>query len=100
MPNTTPGSNINIRKIFGDNEYFLLARSLFDASGLPNHGKSDLVHAVTNYIHGVWIGLWQGKLDVVVIDAMRAIFHLPKSTKFYNFLNVFRVILNQILKET
>ena len=79
--NSIPGSNI--KRIVGNNEYFLLARSLFDTSGLPNHGgdgKSDLVHAVSNCIDDVWVNLWRGKLDVVVIDAMRAIFHLPKST--------------------
>ena len=47
--NTVLGSNINIKKIFGNYECSSLVRSLFDATGLPNHGgdgKSDLVHAV------------------------------------------------------
>ena len=44
--NTAPGSNINIKEIISNYECSSLARSLFDASGLPNHGgdgKSDLV---------------------------------------------------------
>ena len=47
--NTVAGSNINIKKIVGNYECSSLARSLFDTTGLPNHGgdgKSDLVHAV------------------------------------------------------
>ena len=61
---------------------------MFDASGLPNHGgdgKSDLVNAVCNPIDGAWIDPYRDKLDVVVIDAMSAIFPLPQSTKFENF---------------
>ena len=61
---------------------------MFDASDLPNHGgdgKSDLVNAVCNPIDGAWIDPYRDKLDVVVTDAMSAIFPLPQSTKFENF---------------
>ena len=37
--NTAPGSNINIKEIIGNYECSSLARRLFDASSLPNHGK-------------------------------------------------------------
>ena len=56
--NTVPGSNINIKKIIGNYECSSLARSLFDATGLPNYGgdgKSDLVHAVLNSLDGALI---------------------------------------------
>lgn len=65
-----------------------LVRSLFDASSLPNHGgngKWELVHAVCNSIDNALIDPWRNKLDVVVIDAMSTLFHLPKSNKFENF---------------
>ena len=70
------------------NHYSSLVRNLFDSSGLPNHGgdgKPDLVHAVCNFIDGAWIDPWRDQLDAVVIDAMSATFHLPKSTKFESF---------------
>ena len=47
--NTVRGSNIKIKGIIGNYECSSLTRSLFNGSGLPNHGgdrKSDLVHAV------------------------------------------------------
>ena len=56
--NTVPGSNIKIKKIIGNYECSSLARSLFDATGLPNYGgdgKSDLVHAVLNSLDGALI---------------------------------------------
>ena len=74
--NTAPGSNINIKEIIGNYECSSLARRLFDASSLPNHGgdrKSDLVHAIRNSIDGAWIDPRRYKLDVKVIDAMSAI---------------------------
>ena len=54
--NAIPGSNISIKKVIGNIKYFLSSRSLFDASGLPNHdgeGISDLLHAVSNCIDDV-----------------------------------------------
>ena len=81
--NTVPGSNINIKEIIGIYEYYSLARSLFDVSGLPNYcddEKSYLVHAACNFIDDAWIDPWQDKLDGVVIDAMSAIFHRPNSS--------------------
>ena len=101
--NTIPGNNINIKEIIGNYECSSLARTLFDASGLRNHGgdgKSDLVHAVCNSLDGAWIHLWRDKLHVVVIDAMGAIFHLPKSTKFESFQMLSSSFINYIVKET
>ena len=63
-------------------------------------GKSDLVHPVCNSIEGAWIDLCQDKLDVVVIDAMSAIFHLPKSTKCESFQKLSSSLVNYIVKET
>ena len=54
--NTIPGSNISIKKVIGNIKYFLLSRSLFDDSGLPNYGRegiSDFLHAVINCIDDV-----------------------------------------------
>ena len=69
--NTNPGSNKNIKEITGNYECSSLARSLFGATGLPNHDgntKSDLVQVVGNSIDGAGINLWRDKLDVIVID--------------------------------
>ena len=77
-------------------------RSLFDASGLPNHGgdrKSDLVNAVSNSIDGPWINQWRDKLDAVVIDAMSATFHLRKSTKYESFQMLSLSFINYIVRE-
>ena len=101
--NTVPGSNINIKEIIGTYECSSLARSLFDASGLPNHcgdEKSDLVDAVCNSIDGAWINPWQDKLDSVVIDAMSAIFHLPISAEFESFQMLPLSFISHIVKET
>ena len=65
-----------------------------------NDGKSDLVHPVCNSIEGAWIDPCQDKLDVVVIDAMSAIFHLLKSTKFESFQMLSSSLVNYIVKET
>ena len=100
--NTVPDSNINIKEIIGNYECSSSARSLFDSSGLPNpgfDGKSDLVHAVFNYINGAWIDPCRDKLDVVVIDVMIAIFHLSKSTKVESS-QMFSSFINHIGKET
>ena len=100
--NTVPGSNINIKEVIGNYECSSLARNLFDASGLPNHSgerKSDLVHAVCNSIDGAWIVPWRDKLDVVVIDAMSAILHFPKSTKFESFEMLSSSFTNYIFKK-
>lgn len=81
--NTIPGSNISIKKVIGNIKYFLLSRSLFDDSGLPNHGRegiSDFLHAVINCIDDVWIDLWRGKLDFAIVDGMRAILNRQKWT--------------------
>ena len=97
-----PGSNINIEQIIGNYECSALARSLFDASGLPNHGgdrKWDLVNAVCNSIDGAWIDQWRDKLDAVVIDAMSAIFHLRKSTKYESFQMLSSSFINYIARE-
>ena len=92
--NTIPGSNMNIKEIICNYECALLARSLTDASGLPDHGgdgKSDLVHAVYNSIDSAWSDPWREELVVTVIAEMSAIFHLS---------NVVLIILNHIVKET
>ena len=101
--NTIPDSNINIKELIGNYECSSLDRSLSDTSDLTYHGaygKSELVHAVHHSIDGAWIDLWQDKLDVVVIDAMSAIFHLSKSTKFESFQMLSWSSLNHIVKET
>ena len=97
--NTIPGSNISIKKVVGNIKYFLLSRSLFDASGLPNHGRegiSDLLHAVSNCIDDVWIDLWRDKLDFAIIDGMRAIFNRHKGTNLEIF-KCFHVIFKETL---
>ena len=102
LVNTVPGSNINITEMIGNYECSSLARSLFDANGLPNHGgdgKSDLAHAVCNCIDVAWINSWRDELDVVVIDAMSAIFHFPKSTKCESFHMLSSSFINYIVKE-
>ena len=71
--NAIPGSNINIKEIIGKYERFLLTKSLFDATGLPNHGsneRSNLLHALSSCIVEAWIDPWQGKLDITVIDVI------------------------------
>ena len=98
VPNTVPGSNITIKEIIGNYGCSLIARNLFDARGLQNHGvdgKSDLVNAVCISIDGTWMNPWRGELDVAVIDAVRAILHLPKSTKFERFemfINIYKYL--------
>lgn len=41
LPNTAPGSNITIKEIIGNYEFSLIARNLFDARGLQNHGVDE-----------------------------------------------------------
>ena len=41
LPNTVPGSNITIKEIIGNYEFSLIARNLFDARGLQNHGVDE-----------------------------------------------------------
>ena len=56
--NTVPSSTMNIEEIIGYYQCPSKARSLFDATSLPNHGgdgKSDLVHVVSNCLDGAWI---------------------------------------------
>lgn len=43
---------------------------------------------------------WQDKLDVVVTDAMSAIFHLTNSTKFESFQMLSSSFVNYIVKKT
>ena len=94
--NTIPGSNISMKEIIGNYQCFSLARSLFDTCGLLNYGgdrKSDLVYVVIKCIDDVWIDLWQGKLDAVVIDAMKALSTLlnqPSSKAFKWFHVIFK----------
>ena len=100
--NNVPCSNINIKEIIGNYECSLLAKGFFDATGLPNYRcdeKLDLVHAVFNFIDGAWIDSWRNKLDVVVIDVMDTIFHLPKSNKFESFQLLTLLFINHIVKE-
>ena len=98
VPNTVPGTNITIKEIIGNYKCSLIARDLFDARGLQNHGvdgKSDLVNALCNSIDDTWINPWRDELDVAVIDAVCAIFHLPKSTKFERsqmFINIYKYL--------
>ena len=76
---------------------------MFDASGLPNYrrdGKSDLAHTVSSSIDGAWINLWRDKIDLALIDAMSAIFHLPKSTKFGSLQMLSLLYINHFVKET
>ena len=71
--------------------------------GFPNHGddgKSDLVHAACNSIDYAWIDSYRDKLDVVVINKMSAIFHLPKSTKFESFQISSSSFINYIVIKT
>ena len=99
---TVSGSDINIKEVIGNYECSSLARKLFETSGLQNHGVDgtpDLVHVVCNSTDSAWIDPWQGKVDVaVMIDAMRAIFHLPRSTKFESFLLLSSSFLNNMVK--
>ena len=77
-----------MKETIGIYDGFSLARSLFDASHLPNHGDekiSNLMHALCYSIDSAWIDPWRDELDVVVIDVISVIFHLPKSTKFESF---------------
>ena len=101
--NTDPGSNIKIKEIIGNYECTSLARSLFDASCLPNYGgegKSDSVHAVCYLIDGAWIDSWRDKLDVAVIDVKSTAFRLPKTTKCESFEMLSLSFINYIFKKT
>ena len=76
---------------------------MFDASGLPNYrrdGKSDLAHAASSSIDGAWINLWRDKIDLALIDARSAIFHLPKSAKFGSLQILSLLYINHFVKET
>ena len=59
-----------------------------------------MVYGVCNSIDGAWIDSWRNKLDVVVIDVMSIMFHLPKSNTFESSQMLTLSFINQIVTET
>ena len=59
-----------------------------------------MVYGVCNSIDGAWIDSWRNKVDVVVIDVMSIMFHLPKSNTFESSQMLTLSFINQIVTET